>query len=315
MSQAESAVTSIQSTPLGAKVPDFLLYEYWQLRTEIRERLASIRTILLGSFAGVTAVLTFVGSILSRLEAIDKAPVQVQVLSLGLLVPFLILVPTLSFIICEELSIAVLARYIRTHIELAFYEEVERHPPGFWVRRPFGWETYLFDIRDRKIRERAAAKLKRSGKSMTEQEAMKGLYATGADGAVNTEKLVEPKPDEPGLINPRSRLWRNRLPSDIAWRKDRVSARGVLGSFALTTVLCLALSGISAAYAVRMPEFGKQRLDWPWLAGFLTLFIFAGVRMALLMGEYTKYVTPRSFVDVEQQTADASGRYRANARV
>lgn len=141
---------------LVPRLPDFLLYEYWQLRQEIRDRLLSIRTVTGVAVTAFTAVVAASATLLNT-----QSPNYFSVGAIWL-VPHAILIASIMMIYSEQLSIINLARYVRLHLELPFLESSSRRlqESSIWhaVRMPVGWESYLLvgrrlskKLRDRKI--------------------------------------------------------------------------------------------------------------------------------------------------------------------
>jgi hypothetical protein len=136
-----------ERTSFETRLPDYLLQEYWQLRQEIRDRLNSIRAVLGVAVTAFTAVIAATATLLSR--AGDPGFLPLAILWLA---PHAVLLPSMRIIFSDRLTLMSLARYIRLHVELPFFEAAFRmtpcdnkQPP--FLRMPLGWESHLLLLR------------------------------------------------------------------------------------------------------------------------------------------------------------------------
>lgn len=134
---------------LTNKWPDFLLQEYWQLRQEIRDRQTSIRAILAGTVTAFTATVAFATTMMGSKNA------DYFVGALAWMIPFCFIIPGVLMVFSEHMAIINMARYVRLHCELPFFEFVRSvrrtgrplEMSNGDARYPVGWETYLFYLR------------------------------------------------------------------------------------------------------------------------------------------------------------------------
>jgi hypothetical protein len=120
------------------RYPDFLLYEYWQLRTEIRERIEESRKWLTLAITACGAIFAAAPTVLGH----DTTPHAIK--------PFYwltaggLLVACWYMIAASNETIACLSRYIRLNIELQFAKSSRNQYRGEVIREPLGWESQLF---------------------------------------------------------------------------------------------------------------------------------------------------------------------------
>ncbi|MFN0133692.1 MAG: hypothetical protein ACKVW3_14335 [Phycisphaerales bacterium] len=129
------------------RLPDFVLQEYWQLRQEIRDRMTGIRTVLGVAVGAFTAVVAATATLISR-----SGDPNFVALALLWLAPHAVLLPSMKVIFWDRLTVISLARYIRLHLELPFFEAaskwmVDPNKRIPFVRMPLGWESHLLVVR------------------------------------------------------------------------------------------------------------------------------------------------------------------------
>jgi len=308
----------------------FALYEYWQLRTEIRERLQSMRHIVLGCYAAVG------GALATGTALLAAGKVALDVLSLAFLVPFLAIIPAYSFFIAEELSTAVLARYIRLNIELPFFREaIKRRKNGETATHlPFGWETYAFIMRDANLKlksddstqvEGIGRRLRKAldrtlirpaqlllwharrfivgeereqGKSVLEPESVRLSTATMEDKATEARGDIASRIAETIL----KLSIQDKDAIRVASRRDRHQNRAASRFFRLAALACLIASGASGIFywigevpTPPPPEYWPAAWACLWLAG-IALCVVQTVK---LHGDMVECSDTKRYIDVD----------------
>lgn len=314
------------------------LYEYWQLRNEIRDRLLSIRNIVLGCYAAVGGVIA------GGLAVYSQMPDRLDLVSLVFLAPFIAIVPSFSFVTSEEISIAILARYIRLHVELPFFaDSIKRRKAGDQtIHLPFGWETYLYIVRDAQMRlddkkendEDGVFKFAWRAVSaaltwlrdmlrpivdfLADREAKPPHSLTPTAEAGSDSNLHEPKVPiaKIGLTaaavasNGLDKIIadftdQNKAAIRLATRRDRHQNRAVSRFFRLAGFSCLIASVTAASlYGMSIWNLNKsspQNNVWPlmWIVLWLTGFISCLVQTVRLHRDMKECWKEGKFVDVD----------------
>lgn len=267
-------------TLLQDSVGNFLLYEYWQLRTEIRERMSSVRTLLAVTFGGVSAVLTLTATLLSQ-----QPTAPLVALSFGWLAAFGVLVPLLHLITSEQLSIVAISKYIRLHIETPFFEFGLRNLDDRALRFPVGWETYLLDVRRQAHRWGVALKIHKKRQRRDGRDPWDPLDS-GREGDNDAiKKMVAALNDDRDLAEALS----------VSNSRDDFARRAITWTFrSLSTVaIAFSLSLASLAFYTGQPFANSLYLSLMIITNLTAFYV-----MHLLCGWYKDATRMARFADL-----------------
>lgn len=280
---------------LGASLGNFILYEYWQLRTEIRERMTSIRTMLAITFAGLSAILTITATLLSQ------TPKPYMELSVAWLSSFAVLIPLILMITSEQYSIVAISKYIRLHLETPFFEFALRNLDEDAVRLPLGWETYVLDVRVQAHRWGLAVKAHKQLSKTSEADNVSEdrWWAKEGRSAAEINRLKQMKQaldDDADLA----------AALDVSTKRDDFARIAITYTFRVLSSVVVLFSAILACFAYYT---GQHFASSYFLAAVFITNVSAFALMHVLCSWYKATTRMSKHVDLPGMTGDIAARF------